>query len=523
MTEAAKEGIAECYGHYLALRREMARWLEQSVRQDGPGKNRGGEDEANYALAFMAHYLVSGDSAVKARLTELLEALANWVETDCEHGYEAEAEAHHGTEPFLLFLPRYLGLFPADEKAKGLLEDAAHHIGNWVEGVPPWYDWRRDVFYSYRIGSRLVGGDACFDFELAEHFRFIHLALAAHRTSGQARYAEWALRYGRARARRLVEADEPLPLLWDLAGRGLGRDELVTRQQRVMAADNHHVAGDPLAGIENMLASGAVFALGDLYGLEADEIFRQAALRLVEPLIDQLLDPYADPAAAALSYYRVAFGDDQLDNRIRSVLARMPAASQDEWAMVLPQRHQRIEPGVGRRNDMIHWGLWGGDGSVTPSQEPSTAALALAYQLDGKVEHASRAFATASVKLLMARRVLRGGREHTDMGGAVCSVAQGHGRNWGCGAVTGCYGPLLLGTREVMGQTAQLVEVRDANGALRLPEDILSLIRPGVGTAGQVLFFNASAAQVNIDWRPEGQQRWQRLDLGAGAVERRVL
>ena len=53
---------------------------------------------------------------------------------------------------------------------------------------------------------------------------------------------------------------------------------------------------------------------------------------------------------------------------------------------------------------------------------------------------------SAATRLNIARRVLRGGREHADMGGAVCSVAAGHGRNWGQGAVTACYGPLLLGT-----------------------------------------------------------------------------
>ncbi len=40
-------------------------------------------------------------------------------------------------------------------------------------------------------------------------------------------------------------------------------------------------------------------------------------------------------------------------------------------------------------------------------------------------------------------------------------MAAGHGRNWGCGAVTGCYGPLLLGTREVQGALAPAVEVCD--------------------------------------------------------------
>ena len=71
---------------------------------------------------------------------------------------------------------------------------------------------------------------------------------------------------------------------------------------------------------------------------------------------------------------------------------------------------------------------------------------------------ARRALGAAAAKFAMARRVLRGGREHADMGGAICSVAAGHGRNWGCGAVTGCYGTLLMGTREIQGAVVPLVE-----------------------------------------------------------------
>lgn len=514
--------MREAYEAAARLRCEMARWLEQSVRMDGPGRNRGGEDEANYALAFAAHCLVDGAEAVRARLDELLEALAGWVERDCHHGYEAEAEAHHGTEPFLLFLPRYLGLFPEEQRALGLLEDAAQHIGNWEDGVPPWYDWQRDVFYSYRIGTRVVGGDPRFDFELAEHFRFIHIALAAYRAGGNPRYAEWALRYGRARARRLVEAPDPLPVLWDLAGRGLGPDELRTREEHVMAAANHHVPGDPLAGIENMLASGAVHALGDLYALEKDEVFRRAARRLVEPLVDCLLDPYADPAAAALMHYRQAFDDAGLDARLRRVLADMPAPETGEWAMVFPQERRRVDPGVGRRNDMIFWGRWRGDGSVELSREPSTAALALAYQLGGDSAHARRALETAATKLLMARRVLRGGREHTDMGGAVCSVAQGHGRNWGCGAVTGCYTALLLGARESMGRLEPLVEVRDAGGRRALPAEAVSLVRPPVGGAGEVRFYNGAAEPLRFEWRPAGGT-WHGVALEPGQEAHEAL
>ena len=514
-----KHQLTQAYVHYNALRHEMSRWLEQSIKRDGPDRHEGGEDEANYALAFFPHYLLSGDEQIAERFRSLAADLKHWVATEGHLGYQAEAEAHHGTEPFLLFLPRYLGLFPQDKEAIALLADAAQHIGNWGEGAADWYDWQRDVFLSYRIGTKIVGGDAVFERELAEHFRFVHIALAAYRVTGETHYRDWALRYGQQRAARLLVGDGPLPVLWDLEGRGLQPEDLRTREEGVMAASNHHLPGDPLAGNENLLASGAVYALGDLFLLSGDEIFRDAARRIVEPLIGELLDPYADPAAAALSHYRWIFADTSLDSAIGAVLAHMPAESTAPWAMIFPQDNRRREPGVGKRGDMIYWGQWADDGSVQPVREPSTATLVLGYQLTGEVSLARRALAAAAAKLMIARRVLRGGREHADMGGAICSVAAGHGRNWGCGAVTGCYGPLLLGTRELQSAVVPLLEWEEGY----LPEQLLSLVRPPVDAVGEVLFFNGGDQPLELVWRLAGTTGWHRVRLTAGEMHQCVL
>ncbi len=494
------------------LRAAMTRWLHQSIRADIPGPHCGGEDEANYALAWFQHYLITGEKAVTERFRSLLSDLEDWVDLECHHGYEPEAEAHHGTEPFLLFLPRYLGLFPKDDIARVILEDAAHHIGNWVDGIPAWFDYDRDVFRSYRIGTRTVDTDPRFTFEVAEHFRFVHIALAAYRITGETIYLDWALRYGRRRAERILAAgDGPMPVLWTLDGEGLQMDELQTREQHTMAASNHHVGGDPLAGVENLLASGVTYALGDLYLHSEEDLFREAARRVIEPLMAELLDPFADPAAAAISHYRWAFDDASLDQSILDALQAVPPASELPWAMVFPQERVRREPGVGKRNDMIYWGRWRDDGQVIPATEPSTAALALAYQLTGEEGYAARALSTAAVKLDMAQRVLRGGREHADMGGAVCSVAAGHGRNWGEGAVTGCYGPLLLGTFTVQGAVQPLVELE----AGCLPESVVTLVTPPVGGRGAVSFRNAGAETARLRWRAAGAVAWRALELEA--------
>lgn len=387
-SEASSGALIETYQHYRALREEMDHWLAQSVSMDPSGRNGGGEDEANYALAWVPHYLVTGSETVKYHFEYLRDMLAGWVERECKHGYEPRAEAHHGTEPFLLFLPRYLGLFPDDHKAQALLEDAAHHIGNWVEGVPNWFDYERNRFWGYQIGSEEVNSDPNQVVEIAEHFRFIHIALAAHRVLGDEKYLDWSVGYGTRRARMIVDVPEgPLPVAWGPDAQPVHHQQATNNQQA-----EHHVTGDPLAGLECLLASGAIYALGDLYKETGDAVFRDAARRLVFPLIDQLRDPYCDPGAAAISYYRVAFADEIFDSAIRAVLDSFSREETGELALVFPERHKRSWPGVGKRADMAYWGVWDdANGSVSATQEPCSASLMLAYQLTGEVNYARRA------------------------------------------------------------------------------------------------------------------------------------
>ncbi len=531
----------ECYNAYSKLRIEMGRWLKQSMLLDPPGPNNGGEDEANYALAWFPHYLITGDATVLQHFDVLKAALLGWVERDCVHGYEPKAEAHHGPEPFLLFLPRYIGLKPDDTEAISLLTDAAEHIGNWVSEIPSWYDYTRDTFIGYNIGTEFVENDEKNAYELAEHFRFIHIALAAYSVTGEKRYVEWALRYGRKRAERIIAAPETMPLLWDLNENGLDEAEVDAKNLHQLVASTHHIPGDPLAGIENLLASGAIYALGDLYLLSGEEIFQTAAKRIVEPLVTSLSDPYNDPAAAALSYYRWTFNDTCFDTAIIEGLHALPSTSPELLALVFPEETRRRELGVGKRSDMAYWGEWSEDGSVKPIQEPSTATLTLAYQVTGEVAYAVRALQIAATRLNIARRVLRGGREHADMGGAVCSVAAGHGRNWGQGAVTACYGPLHLGTREILGRVVPLIAIKKSDQQGQVPSTLLSLVRPIVGTDNtvEVIFYNSGDSSLRFAWRLQSnadasnkrisefssteENPWHEETLKANGIQKRLI
>ena len=398
-----------------------------------------------------------------------------------------------------------------------MLEDAAEHIGNWVEEIPDWFDWERNRFHGYYIGTRTVGQRDRYDCEIAEHLRFVHIALAAYRMTGEDRYLDWALQYGKRRAEMIVAIpDGPLPIAWDANGQPRFAD-MATGEQKKAAESGHHADGDPLGGVEVLLASGVIYALGDLFQTSGEAVFQEAARRIAEPMVDQLQDPYSDPGAAAISYYRQHFADASLDSAIRTQIERFSEIQEGELAMVFPQVRRRDWPGVGKRNDMTYWGIWNGDGSVTPTREPSTAALTLAYQVTGDEAYAARALKQAADKLTMARRVLRGGREHADMGGAVCSIAAGHGRNWGVGSVTGCYGPLLLGTKEVRGKVVGVVEVKKADGQPGVPDHVLTLVTHSGTDIDGVKFYNGGDSDGTFSWRFEGNG-WQEETVSAGEI-----
>ena len=79
--------LQSAYQYYNNLRQEMDRWLKQSMWMDPPGRNRGGEDEANYALAWFDHYAITESPMVLEHFYRLRTALIDWVERECYHGY----------------------------------------------------------------------------------------------------------------------------------------------------------------------------------------------------------------------------------------------------------------------------------------------------------------------------------------------------------------------------------------------------------------------------------------------------
>ena len=48
-----------------------------------------------------------------------------------------------------------------------------------------------------------------------------------------------------------------------------------TPSEKFLAANHHHILGDTLSGVENLVASGTIYAFGDLYTLFQENVFKR--------------------------------------------------------------------------------------------------------------------------------------------------------------------------------------------------------------------------------------------------------
>jgi hypothetical protein len=267
------------------------------------------------------------------------------------------------------------------------------------------------------------------------------------------------------------------------------------KAEKFLASNHHHISGDDLSGVENLIASGAIYAFGDLYSLSQENVFKEACKEIVSKLIACVSNPYADPAAAAISYYRNTFTDYCFDEKIIEISKNIPSYNSSELALVIPEKNKIRQPGIGNRKDMIYWQSFNEDGTFELLTEPSTSFFTLMYQITGEINHADRALTMAARKLKIARSALRSGYEHADMGSAVCSVSSGHGRNWGIGSVTGCYSPLILGSSESFGSLKSIIKWKSPN----ISKGCISIIRRLDSNTSELTIFNSTNNNIQVE------------------------
>ncbi len=158
------------------------------------------------------HWRVRGDVRILRGMEAVFAARRAWARRTLFHGYPDCDEVHHQPETFLFFQMPLMHLVQSAEVVESVV-DFAHHAGNWVKEVPAWYDWQAHGFRSTWLGTRGVRAAAPYDYQEANHFRFVAAALAAGVATGDDRYLELALDYSHrwcGHVEGLAAAGEPI-------------------------------------------------------------------------------------------------------------------------------------------------------------------------------------------------------------------------------------------------------------------------------------------------------------------------
>ncbi|MBN1249375.1 MAG: hypothetical protein JXC32_17070 [Anaerolineae bacterium] len=420
-------------------------WAYACVAKYGDAMPTDIHDQATYTTGWAPYLVDSGDAELLHFLKRLRDQIRDhFVATDqWHHGYWRAQEAHHGTEHFELFLGTLYRLDPADGETQRQLLDAAEHIGNWVDGIPSWFDPSTGLFRSMYLGTEIVRAQPGMDLNVPDHLRFVNLCLLAHEMRAERRYLAFADAYARQWAEVIADAPE-LPIGLTPAGPITAFDATTERAYRRFAGMTGHL-DDNLDRAENLLASNGIGAMLTLWRRIGEPVSRRAVERLVAILVTQVADPDAGPAAAAVRAYRSATGDRRYDQAVLDAI-------DDAAAVRDPQliRQIGIEPnvrrperphGIGKRADMPNWFEDGAPRRHNP------ITLAIAAEIRGDTALTTCALDLARTYLEVAMATLPDGRHHGCAANTVSAVARGHGRDNGAGVITGVLGCQRTGDR----------------------------------------------------------------------------
>jgi len=391
-------------------------------------------DQGTYTTGWEPYVRATGDPVVLAFLRATRDRIRDhFAATDqWHHGYWRRHEAHHGTEHFGLFLAMLHRLDPDDAETQRQLLDAAEHIGNWVDGIPAWFDPDTGLFRSMYLGTEEVRGGPGAGLNVPDHLRLADLALLGHTISKDLRYLRLADTHARLWA-SAIAGREQLPI--GLAPTGpvstlTGETEASYRSFVGMAG----LLNDEVDRAENLLASNGAGVFLELWRRTGAPVYLAALRRLLDVLVTQVGDPDAGAAADAIRSYRLTTGDTRYDTQLIGV-HEANAARRDPFAV----RELAIEPdirrtqrprGIGKRSDKPNWFEDGKDRCHNP------ITLAFVANLTGDERLAIRALDLARTHLTLAIEAMPDGRHHGCAANTVSAIARGHGRDNGAGVLT---------------------------------------------------------------------------------------
>ncbi len=426
-------GFSEAYMRFMT---SVGRWVEVCIERYADAEPTDVHDQGTYTTGWAPYLQARQDAHALDFLKQRRDAIHDHFVTTGQwhHGYWRTQEAHHGTEHFDLFLGTLFTLDPDDPETRRQILNATEHIGNWVDGIPAWFDTDSHLFRSMYLGTGEVRTEPGMALNIPDHLRFARLCLLARDAGGGDRYLDLASDYAGRWADAIVTGNRlPVGLLpsgpmIDLAGPA----ESAYRSFAGMAG---HL-GDDVDRTENLLASNAVDTMLNLWVETGETQLRAAVERLLDVLATQLDDPDAGAAADAIRTYRRATHDCRYDGAVRDAVAPLDPLSIRTLGLQPDVERPERPHGIGKRSDKPNWFE---DGAL---QRHNPILLAVAAEIMGDNELATAALDIGRTAFELARQALPDGRHHGCAANTVSAIARGHGRDNHAGVTTAVLGAL---------------------------------------------------------------------------------
>ena len=489
----------------VALRKTVQHHIERAIFRNEKRRWAGLHDEATFVMPWFEYHRLTGSKEILDFLLLILEYSREWQAQAFHHGYWKDGEAHHQSETFLNHLCHYWPITGAAEHIE-IVEDAAHHVGNWVDGIPPWYDYEHNRFRSWFCGTKTVRDQVPDNFENMECWRYILIGLNAWQANGNDRYIELARTYGRSWQREILQTGHVVRLF------RFPIDDLDEIERTYFVEGNwrlnrhrecHHYANRYGADWEKGLeAYKAVYgyagimtrALLDLWKLTGEDIWRQMVQRMVEIPAEKW--GHKGPAGRLSAYEMTEVTGDES-------WAERAAAAVDRNIDPLPDCFISVPHPDGRkdgwqRSSINKFALSQPDGSAVPYPASNAGALLAAGTYLDDLDLHARAYRLAATQLEIALPVMRDGWEHGCGGSGFLAGPAGQ--------ATGALNAATMAPTHVAGKHQPGV-LYSTEGAPGLPDCVAAVCRPR--PTPRVTLANTGRSTRKIAVEPQTAQ-WKR-------------
>lgn len=262
-----------------------------------------------WRIAF-PHLLVRPDNATDQHLAAVMSARADYARAHYHANFPDCCEVHHDVETFLYFqMPLLYWRRPGWDQARASVAQVADHCLNRSADVPAWYDERTQGFVSTWLGTRDVRDRPPFDYQEANHFRFIDVCMAAWCAGGDDTLLERACAYAARWCQHIAKHADGGPVPCQILPPGAVVEEAGKAGEHSAADGVYQVFYSTMAG---NTAYDIGMALLDLYRCTGEAHLLAAFRNLLDPFFEHLCDG-RPPRAFAEGDWRYIPLDTPLD------------------------------------------------------------------------------------------------------------------------------------------------------------------------------------------------------------------